>query len=107
MNIDRAIHEAEEIFRAAAEARAEAERLEKILKHKHAVLFTEFRNAGKGVAESEKLAMATETYASAMNKWAAANGAYRLAEAEAETKRLAFEAWRTENATERAKMQLR
>jgi hypothetical protein len=91
----------------AANARATAEEHAERMKQVLSALVVHHRGEGKGIAEAEHFAKASEEYRAAADKWVVANYAYRRTDAKAESMRLRFEAWRTANATERAKMNLR
>lgn len=104
--IERAMHSLGESLDAYGQARGDAERLEKRLKQKQAIIFLKYK-AGRSIAEAEAMALADPEYELALSEWEAANLRYRLADAAAEKRKMGFEAWRTINATERAKMSLR
>lgn len=105
--IERAIAALTDDLSAAAEARAEAENLEEAMKQKRAVLFVKYKSSGESASTAEQMARADPVYAEAMAEWTVANLKYRRLDANAEARRLAFEAWRTLNANKRAEMQLR
>lgn len=105
--MERAILGVENALVTAAQARAEAERLDEMRKQTRAAMIVHYREDGKGVAEASEYAMASQPYKDAAAAWIVANYAYRETDARAEAKRLKFEAWRTEQATERAKVNLR
>jgi hypothetical protein len=105
--LERSIDALEESLAAAAEARGEAEECAERMKQVFSVLVVHYRNEGKGIGECEHQARASTKYKEAADKWVLANYEYRKTDAIAEAKRLRFEAWRTANATERAKMNLR
>lgn len=105
--LEEAISSLETALEEAAEARAEAEEYAERMKQVFSVLVTHYRGEGKAVGESEHQARASAKYKEASDKWVLANYEYRKTDAKAEGKRLRFEAWRTVNATERAKMNLR
>lgn len=105
--IERALHSMGEALTEAAEARAMAESLDEARKQKRAVLFVKYKAAGESASTSEQMAMADPIYGEALAEWTAANLKYRRLDAEAERRKLAFEAWRTVNANRRAEMNLR
>lgn len=96
-----------ETLLTAAEAKAEAESLEAVLKQKKAVLFLKYKSGGESAATAEQMALADPVYLEAMTDWTKANFAYRRLDAEAEAARLRFEAWRTASSNKRAEMNLR
>ena len=106
-SVERAIHEAEGLFEQVAIARGEAENAESYLKSVKALQFVGFKDDGCGAGEAEQRAMATPEYRQAREDWANKNITWRTLEGKARAKELRFEAWRSMNATERAKMQLR
>lgn len=106
-DMDLALDRLEDALEQAAEARANAEALDERRKQVLATMVVKYRGDGKGIGEAEHFARADETYKAAAAAWELANFDFRKADAKAEGKRLRFEAWRTANATERAKMNLR
>jgi hypothetical protein len=106
-SMERAIHDAESLFEQASIARAEAENAEAYAKQVKALQFVKFKDDGCSAAEAEKRAEASPEYRTASNDWMAKNITWRTLEGKSRGKELRFEAWRTMNATERAKMQLR
>lgn len=107
MSLEVHIHDLETALEAAAEAKATAEEQQERMKQILSTLVVHYRGEGKGVAEAEHFAKASEKYREASEAWVIANYAYRRTDAKAEGKRIRFDAWRTVNATERAKMNLR
>jgi hypothetical protein len=105
--LDVALDRLETALEDAAVARAKAEALEERRKQVLAAMVVKHRGAGKGIGEAEHFARADETYKAAAAEWELANYDYRKTDAQAEGKRLRFDAWRSLNATERAKMNLR
>jgi hypothetical protein len=105
-DIDRAIDRVETALEAAADARARAEEMEERKKQVYATMFVKYRGDGKAIGESEQMARADPVYQAAASDWTLANFDYRRADAKAEAMRLRFEAWRTKQSTERAKMRL-
>jgi hypothetical protein len=107
MDIDRAVSEAEALFVKAGRAKVHAEAMDERRKRVRATLFVKYRGDGKGSAESTEFALADPVYeAACTDRDIAAFDAEEL-RGQAEAKRMGFEAWRTANATERAKMNLR
>jgi hypothetical protein len=104
---ERALQNLSETLVTAAEAKAEAETLEAMLKQKKAVLFLKYKSGGESAATAEQMALADPIYAEAMTDWTKANLVYRRLDAEAEAARLRFEAWRTASSNKRAEMNLR
>ncbi len=107
MKLDEALEALESALENAANARAKVEALDERRKQILAAMVVKHRGDGKGIGEAEHFARADETYKLAAADWEVANYDYRRTDARAEGKRLRFEAWRTMNATERAKMNLR
>lgn len=105
--LDEALDALETALELAGEARAKVEALDERRKQILAAMVVKHRGDGKGIGEAEHFARADETYKLAAAEWETANYDYRRTDAKAEGKRLRFEAWRTMNATERAKMNLR
>lgn len=105
--IERAIHGLEEALENAGDNRARAEAMDERRKQVKAALIVKYRREGKGIGEAESFAMADPVYTEAANAWESANYEYRRSDARAEAKRLRFEAWRSQNATHRAAMNLR
>jgi hypothetical protein len=105
--LERALHSLGESLECAGEARAAAENLDERRKQKRAVLFIKYKSQGESAATAEQMAMADPVYEEALADWTSANLKYRRLDAEAEKRRLAFEAWRTVNANERARINLR
>lgn len=106
-NMDVAIHEAEELFVRAGKAKVKAEAEDMRRKRVRAALFVKYKGQGKGAGESEQFAEADPVYEAACVDWELAAYDAETLKAQAEAKRMRFEAWRSANATERAKMQLR
>lgn len=105
--LEQSIHTLETALEEAADARAKAEELEEKKKQVLATMVVHYRSEGCGIGEAEHQARASKPYKDAAEEWAMANYAYRKTDARAEGKRIRFDAWRTMNATERAKMNLR
>jgi hypothetical protein len=105
--LERSLHTLESSLEGAAEARAKAEELEEKKKQVLATMVVHYRNEGCGIGEAEHQARASKPYKDAADEWAMANYAYRKTDAQAEARRIAFEAWRTKSATQRAAMNLR
>lgn len=105
--IERAIDEAERLFVAAGKARVHAEAQDLRRKRVRATLFVKYKGDGNPAGASEQMAEADPVYELACNDWEAAAMEAETLRAQAEAKRMRFDAWRTSNATERAKMGLR
>ena len=101
------IAQLETALEEAAMARATAEEQQERMKQVYSALVVHHRGEGKGVGEAEHFAKASDEYRAAADKWVVANYEFRRTDAKAEGMRLRFETWRTVNATERAKMNLR
>lgn len=106
-SLEEEIHDAEATFEQVAIARAEAENAEERKKQIKALMFISFRDKGSSAADASERAMTTPEYKMAADQWMNANLLWRTLEGQAKAKELRFEAWRTINATERAKMNLR
>lgn len=105
--IDRSVDEAERLFVSAGQARVKAEAMDLRRKRVRATLFVKYKSAGHPAGASEQMAEADPVYELACNDWESAAYDAETLRAQAEAKRLRFEAWRTMNATERAKMNIR
>jgi hypothetical protein len=106
-DIDRAIHDTEDLFVRAGTAKVKAEAADLRRKRVRATLFVKYKGLGKGAGESEQMAEADPVYEAACTDWELAAYDAETLKAQAEAKRMKFEAWRTANATERARMNLR
>ncbi|WPZ05526.1 hypothetical protein [Pelagerythrobacter marinus] len=106
-DLERAIAEAEELFVAAGQAKVRAEREDYRRKRVRATLFVKYKADGNAAGASEQMAEADPVYELAVNDWEAAAMEAETLRAQAEAKRMKFEAWRTANATKRAQMNLR
>jgi hypothetical protein len=104
---ERALHSLGEKLTECAQARGDAERLEKRLKQKHAILFIKHRKEAGSAAMADMMALADKDYELALAEWEVANLKFRLADADAEKARLSFEAWRTASSNKRAELNLR
>jgi hypothetical protein len=105
--IERAIHEAEELFVSAGQAKVRAEQLDYRRKSVRASMFIKHKATVKSAAEAAELAECDPVYELAKEDWFAAAMEAETLKARAEGKRMKFEAWRTANATKRAQMNLR
>ncbi len=105
--IERAMHSMAEMMSSAATARAEAENLEERLKQRRAVLFVKYKADGQAAGAAEQMARADPAYEEVAAEWMVANLKYRRLDAEAEARKLQFEAWRTLNANKRALANMR
>src|SRR6478736_3736750 len=106
-SIDRAIDEAERLFVSAGRARVAAEAMDLRRKRVRAALFVKYKGSGHAAGASEQMAEADPVYELACADWETAALESETLRAQAEAKRMRFDAWRTANATERAKMNLR
>lgn len=106
-DFDRAIAEAEELFIAAGRAKVHAESQDLRRKRVRAALFCKYKADGNAAGASEQMAEADPVYELACTDWENAAMEAETLRAQAEAKRMKFEAWRTANATKRAQMQLR
>lgn len=104
---ERALHSLGEKLTECAEARGDAERLDKRLKQRQAVLFIKHRKEAGSAVLAEAMALADREYELALAEWEVANLKYRVADAEADKAKLAFEIWRTASSNKRAEMNLR
>ena len=107
MQIDRAIDEAERLFTEAGRAKVTAEAADMRRKRVRAALFIKHKATARSIAEAEALAESDPTYELACVDWESAAYEAETLRAQAEAKRMKFEAWRTSKATERAQMNLR
>lgn len=105
--IERAILDTEDLFVRAGRAKIAAEAADLRRKRVRATLFVKYKGTGKGAGESEQMAEADPVYEAACTDWELAAYDAETLKAQAEAKRMKFEAWRTANATERARMNLR
>lgn len=105
-DMDRALAEAEDLFVEAGRARVAAEAMDLRRKRVRAGLFVKYKREGNPAGASEQMAEADPVYELACNDWESAAYEAEILRARAEAKRMRFEAWRTANATERAKMRL-
>ena len=106
-DVEAMINEIETALEKAAEAKVKAERLDEMRRIKRSSLFVFYRSAGKGVGESEHCAIADKQYLAVCEDCYNAMYEAETSKAKAEANRMRFEAWRTDAATERAKMGLR
>jgi len=106
-SIDRAIDEAERLFVSAGRAKVNAEAMDLRRKRVRATLFVKYKGDGNAAGASEQMAEADPVYELACADWENAALEAETLRAQAEAKRMRFDAWRTANATERAKMNLR
>lgn len=105
--IERAIAEAEDLFVKAGQAKINAEAMDLRRKRVRATLFVKYKDAGNAAGASEQMAEADPVYELACADWQSAALEAETLRAQAEAKRLRFEAWRTTRADERAAMNLR
>ena len=107
VDLDRAVDEAERLFVAAGQAKVKAEAMDLRRKRVRATLFVKYKADGNAAGASEQMAEADPVYELACADWEAAAMDAETLRAQAEAKRMKFEAWRTANATRRAQMNLR
>jgi hypothetical protein len=105
--MDVAIHEAEELFVRAGKAKVAAEAADLRRKRVRATLFVKYKGDGNAAGASEQMAEADPVYEAACVDWEIAALEAETLRAQAEAKRMRFEAWRTASATQRAQMNLR
>lgn len=106
-DLDRAIADTESLFVQAGQAKVKAEQMDYRRKRVRATLFVKYKADGNAAGASAEMAEADPVYELAVNDWAAAAMEAETLKAQAEAKRMKFEAWRTANATRRAQMNLR
>jgi hypothetical protein len=107
VDLDRAVDEAERLFVAAGQAKVKAEAMDLRRKRVRATLFVKYKADGNAAGASEQMAEADPVYELACADWESAAMDAETLRAQAEAKRMKFEAWRTANATRRAQMNLR
>ena len=107
VDLDRAVDEAERLFVAAGQAKVRAEAMDLRRKRVRAVLCVKYKGEGNAQGMSETMAEADPAYEQACTDWELAAMDAETLRAQAEAKRMRFEAWRTSNATRRAAMNLR
>jgi hypothetical protein len=106
-DLDRAIAKAEELFIKAGRAKISAESMDLRRKRVRATLFVKYKADGNPAGASEQMAEADPAYELACADWELAAMDAETLRAQAEAKRMKFDAWRTANATARAQMNLR
>lgn len=106
-DIERAIADAESLFVQAGRAKVNAEAMDLRRKRVRATLFVKYKSDGNAAGASEQMAEADPVYELACTDWQNAALEAETLRAQAEAKRLRFEAWRTNRADERAAMNLR
>lgn len=106
-DINRSVESAERLFVEAGQAKVRAEAMDLRRKRVRATLFVRYKGEGNPAGASEQMAEADPVYELACADWESAAFEAETLRAQAEAKRMAFEAWRTERATERAAMSLR
>lgn len=106
-DIDRAVDEAERLFVQSGQAKVKAEAMDLRRKRVRATLFVKYKADGNPAGASEQMAEADPVYELACADWESAAMEAETLRAQAEAKRMRFEAWRTANATKRAEMNLR
>jgi hypothetical protein len=106
-DLDRAIDEAERLFVQAGQAKVRAEGMDLRRKRVRATLFVKYKGDGHAAGASEQMAEADPVYELACADWEDTAMEAETLRAQAEAKRLRFEAWRTQESTKRAQMNLR
>jgi hypothetical protein len=105
--LDHSIDEAERLFVASGQAKVKAEAMDLRRKRVRATLFVKYKADGNAAGASEQMAEADPVYELACADWEGAAMEAETLRAQSEAKRLRFEAWRTQQSTARAQMQLR
>src|SRR5688500_9096763 len=100
-HIERAIDEAERLFVSAGQARVKAEAMDLRRKRVRATLFVKYKGDGNAIGASEQMAEADPVYELACADWEGAAFEAETLRAQAEAKRMKFDAWRTRSSTER------
>ena len=106
-DIHRAIADAEQLFVMAGRAKIAAEAQDLRRKRVRATLFVKYKADGNAAGASEQMAEADPVYELACADWESAAMEAETLRAQAEAKRLRFDAWRTQQSTKRAQMNLR
>ena len=106
-NIERAIAATEDLLVRAGQANVRAEQMDYRRKSVRAAMFIKHKATVKSAAEATERAECDPVYELAKEDWFAASMEAVTLKAQAEAKRMRFEAWRTANATHRAQMNLR
>ena len=106
-NIDRAIDALEELLVRAGQAKVAAEAQDLRRKRIRAILFVKYKADGNPAGASEQMAEADPVYELACADWESAAMEAETLRAQAEARRMRFDAWRTSKATERAQLNLR
>lgn len=106
-DIDRAVDEAEQLLISAGRAKIRAASMDLRRKSVRSAMVVKHKGGGLSQGMAEHEAECDPTYELAKADWEAAATEAVTLEARAEAKKMRFEAWRTANATERAKMNLR
>jgi hypothetical protein len=106
-DVDRAIAEMEDLFVRSGQAKIKAESMDLRRKRVRATLFCKYKADGNPAGASEQMAEADPVYELACTDWENAAMEAETLRAQAEARKMRFEAWRTANATARAQMNLR
>lgn len=106
-DLDRAVDEAERLFVSAGQAKVQANAMDMRRKRVRATLCVKYKAEGNAQGMSETMAEADPVYELACADWESAAMEAETLAAQAEARRMRFEAWRTSNATRRAQMNLR
>jgi hypothetical protein len=105
--MERGIDQIERLLIDAGQAKIKAESADLRRKRVRATLFVKYKADGNPAGASEQMAEADPVYELACADWEAAAYEYETLRAQAEARRMRFDAWRTASATERAAMNLR
>lgn len=106
-NFERRLDDIEQTLEAAGEAKAKAAELEERMKRAYAAVCVHQMDTGKSAAAAEKYARASKPYSDLSDEWIAANYEHERLQAKVKANDHRIEVWRSRNATERAKMNLR
>jgi hypothetical protein len=93
-DLDRSIDEAERLFVAAGQAKVKAEAMDLRRKRVRATLFVKYKGDGNAAGASEQMAEADPVYEIACADWESAAMDAETMRAQAEAKRMRFEALR-------------
>jgi len=104
---DKRIDEIEVTLDQAAVAKAKVAELEERMKRTFAAVAISHMDQGKSAAAAEKYARASKPYGDLSDEWIAANYESERLQAKVKSNDLRVDIWRSVNATERAKMNLR
>jgi len=99
--------EIEATLEKAAEAKARTAELEERMKRAFAAVCIHQMDSGKSAAAAEKYARSSKPYEDLSDQWIAANYESERLQSKVKANDLKIDVWRSLNATERAKMNLR